>query len=158
MSETTTVKVKIAGHPFVLVDHEIVHMLGAVDPEPIASHFVVISGRRFPPKQVICEVTGLDRADFTSHQARRALMRVGFVAGRRGAGRHRSTPPSQATPLVEQLRPLIGQWVATKGDDVLHAAASPQEVVSWLSRHGQEADSMFRVPEDDRAASGLAPL
>jgi len=57
-----------------------------VDPEPIASHYVVIGGRRFPPKQVIGEVTGLDRADFTSHQARRTLMRLGCVAGRRGRG------------------------------------------------------------------------
>jgi len=153
-----TVNVKIAGQPFLLAHREIVQLCRAVDPEPIASHFVVIGGRRFPPKQVICEITGLDRADFTSHQARRALMRVGFSAGRRGGARQSSPPASKASPLVEQLRPLIGQWVATRGDDVLHAAASPQQVVSWLSRHGQEADSMFRVPEDDRAAGGLAPL
>ena len=32
-------------------------------------------GRPFPPKQVICLATGLDRADFTTHQARRILTR-----------------------------------------------------------------------------------
>ena len=30
-------------------------------PEPIREHFVVISGRRWPPKQVLALVTGLDR-------------------------------------------------------------------------------------------------
>jgi len=40
----------------------------------------VINGRRWPPKQVLALVTGLDRADFTTHQARRALTRLGFPA------------------------------------------------------------------------------
>jgi hypothetical protein len=48
--------------------------------------------------------------------------------------------------------------VAIKDDDVLHATATPHDLVGWLARHGQSADSMFRVPEDDVAASGLAPL
>jgi hypothetical protein len=159
MPETTSVEATIAGQAFVLSDHEIVDTLRALAPEPIASHFVVIDGRRFPPKQVICAVTGLDRADFTTHQARRTLKRLGFTAGRRGGGGGIGNPRADPeTPLIEQLRPLVGQWVATKDDDVLHAAATPQAVVSWLSRHGQQADSMFRVPEDDHAASGLAPL
>jgi hypothetical protein len=48
--------------------------------------------------------------------------------------------------------------VAIKDEDILHAAQSPQALVSWLARHGQQADSMFRVPEDETAASGIAPL
>src|SRR5215475_2754736 len=56
--------------------------LDGVLPEPIHEHFVVINGRRWPPKQVLALVTGLDRADFTTHQARRALARLGFPAGR----------------------------------------------------------------------------
>jgi len=167
MAETTAVKhVRMAGQPFVLRHRDVVRALRKVDPEPISSHFVVVGDRRFPPKQVISAVTGLDRADFTTHQARRTLMRLGFVAGRRTAGasaRQAANGPQhpsamQATPLAEQWRPLVGQWVATKDDDVLYAADTPQEVVSWLARHGQRADSMFRMPEDDRAASGLAPL
>jgi hypothetical protein len=60
--------------------------------------------------------------------------------------------------LADRLRPLAGQWVAIKGDDVLYAAASPQELVRWLGQHGQKADCMFRVPENELAATGLAPL
>src|ERR1035438_9887731 len=107
-------------------------------PEPIYEHFVVINGRRWPPpKQVLALVTGLDRADFTTHQARRALTRLGFTAARSASPRgHHPVPPSAAAPprpaasgtagrpesLVEALRPFIGLWVAVRGDEGLVAA------------------------------------
>jgi hypothetical protein len=141
-------------------------------PEPIYEHFVVINGRRWPPKQVLALVTGLDRADFTTHQARRALTRLGFTAGRsaRPGQRHArgaaAAAPSRAAvaegamrgqPLVEALRPFIGLWVAVRGDEVLVAAPSPREVVAWLARHRQRAQSMFRVPDSEQAITGAAP-
>jgi hypothetical protein len=90
MAENVAVRhVTIAGQSFVLRRSDVLKALRSVDPEPISSHFVVVGSRRYPPKQVIGEVTGLDRADFTSHQARRTLLRLGFTAGRRGSG---STP------------------------------------------------------------------
>jgi hypothetical protein len=61
-------------------------------------------------------------------------------------------------PSAEVLEPFVGQWVATKGPEVLVAAEDPREVVSWLTEHRQQADSMFRVPRDEVEASGLAPL
>jgi hypothetical protein len=60
--------------------------------------------------------------------------------------------------LVETLRALVGQWVAVKEDELLVAASTPREVVGWLARHDRRADSMLRVPEDQLASSGLAPL
>jgi hypothetical protein len=164
MAEKDAVKrVKIAGQPFVLRSSDVVRAVRGVDPEPIRSHFVVVDNRRFPPKQVVTELTGLDRADFTTHQARRTLLRLGFPAGRRAS---RTTAVSHARgqtagneeSLAERLRPLAGQWVAIRDDDVLHAADSPRSLVGWLARHGQRADSMFRVPEDEAAATGIAPL
>jgi hypothetical protein len=159
MAETSiTRQVKIAGRPFLLRSRDVVRALRRLDPEPIASHFVVIEMRRFPPKQVISAVTGLDRADFTTHQARRTLIRLGFSAGRRSIGVQGETPRGAAPEgLASRLRPLVGQWVAIKNQDVLHAAATPHELVAWLGEHGQMADSMFRVPEDELAATGLAP-
>lgn len=164
-TEMTTVReVRIAGHPFVLRSCDVVRAMREVDPEPIASHYVVVGTRRFPPKQIIGELTGLDRADFTTHQARRTLIRLGFSAGRRpgrttgtisAPSRHK--PVNAPRPLADRLRPLAGSWVAIRDDDILHSTESPQELVAWLSRHGQKADSMFRVPEDELAASGLAP-
>lgn len=162
MAERATERdVRIAGQPFRLRDRDVLRAMRTLDPEPIASHFVVVGARRFPPKQVISAVTGLDRADFTTHQARRTLLRLGFTAGRRAAQRPGSRPSTASTDgggLADQLRDLAGQWVAIKDDDVLYAAATPQRLVGWLAEHGQKADSVYRAPEDEVAATGLAPL
>ena len=166
MAEISTVReVKIAGHPFVLRSSDVVRAMQGVDPEPITSHYVVVGTRRFPPKQIISELTGVDRADFTTHHARRTLIRLGFSAGRRPArttsiasGPSRRQPGMAPLPLADRLWPFAGSWVAIRDDDVLHSTESPQELVAWLNRHGQMADSMFRVPGDELAATGLAPL
>jgi hypothetical protein len=52
----------------------------------------------------------------------------------------------------------MGQWVATRGSEVLVAAPDPHALVSWLAEHRQQAESMFRVPDREFQASGLAPL
>jgi hypothetical protein len=85
MSETSRHTFTIAKQPFELRREGIERSVRNVLPEPVASHYVVIGSRRYPPKQVIGLVTGLDRADFTSHQARRILMGLGFAVGRRRA-------------------------------------------------------------------------
>jgi len=67
-------------------------------------------------------------------------------------------PDSQQTqPLVEALRPFIGQWVAVRDDDVLVAASSPARVTAWLAEHGQSAHSIFRVPVSDQTIGSAAP-
>lgn len=161
MAEKIAVRrVTIAGQPFVLRRGDVIRALRHVEPEPISSHFVVVGSRRFPPKQAIGEVTGLDRADFTTHQARRTLLRLGFVAGRRGSASRSPQAKSEAQDesLAERMRAFTGEWIAIKDDEILHASKSPRALVGWLGKHGQRADSVFRVPEDDLAASGLAPL
>jgi hypothetical protein len=156
----------ISGRAYELDPRRVERALEGELPEPIQEHFVVINGRRWPPKQVLALVTGLDRADFTTHQARRALTRLGFTAaravrrGRLGGaapGQEGAGTPEQSRPVAEALRPFIGKWVAVRGEEVLVAADSPAEVVSWLARHQQRAQSMFRVPETEAAISGAAP-
>lgn len=160
----------VSGHQYNLESRSVEAALQGALPEPIHEHFVVINSRRWPPKQVLALVTGLDRADFTSHQARRALTRLGFPAGRaRARARHPETsraaePPSGASgadgpavPLAEALRPFIGLWVAVRDDDVLVAAPSPAEVVAWLAKHRQRAQSMFRVVDSEQAITSAAP-
>lgn len=165
MLETTVIRTRICGQPFELTSSDVLRVLRDADPEPITRHFVVVGGHRFPPKQVLSAVTGLDRADFTTHQARRTLMRLGFSAGRRTAaargsrandiqGREVGAPAS----LGDRLRSFSGQWVAIVDDEVIHASDSPRQLVGWLGRHGQKAQSMFRVPEDQVSSTGLAPL
>jgi hypothetical protein len=162
----------VSGHTYDLDSRSVQAALQGALPEPIHEHFVVINGRRWPPKQVLALVTGLDRADFTTHQARRALTRLGFTAARaarpreRHAGAAPAVPPAPPTaegtavrpqPSVEALRPFIGLWVAVRGDEVLVAAPSPKEVVAWLAQHRQRAQSMFRVRDSEQAISGAAP-
>jgi hypothetical protein len=162
----------VAGHRYELDPHRVQTALQGVLPEPIHEHYVVINGRRWPPKQVLALVTGLDRADFTTHQARRALTRLGFPAARAASSREDYTSFDRATgesgpvsgrtttrptTLVEALRPFIGLWVAVRGDEVLVAAPSPKDVVAWLTQHGQRAQSMFRVPDSEQAITGAAP-
>ena len=158
----------VSGHQYDLDPRGVEAALDGVLPEPIHEHFVVINGRRWPPKQVLALVTGLDRADFTTHQARGALIRLGFPAGRAAArrGPRPTDVPSRSVAsgaagapnaLAEALRPFIGLWVAVRGDEVLVAAASPKEVVAWLARHRQRAQSMFRVVGSEQAITGAAP-
>lgn len=175
--------VTVAKHRFELRRDQVERTMRYVLPEPITSHYVVIDQRRYPPKQVIGVLTGIDRADFTSHHARRILTGLGFPAGRqpdqdlfRGragyevhanlhagdqrseVGRSAPAADRSARPDARALEPFIGQWVATRGSDVLVAAPDPRSVVSWLAEHRQQADSMFRVPDNEFQASGLAPL
>jgi hypothetical protein len=156
----------VAGRRFRLERGAVERAVANELPDPIRDHFVVVSGRRFPPKQVLAAVTGLDRADFTTHQARRILMRLGFTAGRRSRDAGQTTAGEARAGLpyggrqAEALRPYIGKWVALgEPTEVLVAADTPQEVLAWLARHGRRASGgMFRVPATEREAEGLAPL
>ena len=152
----------VAGQQFNIEAHDITQNCARLLPDPVQEHYVVVAGRRFPPKQVLACVTGLDRADFTTHQARRVITRLGFVAARAqqadaaapsaGEGPHGG---AQATALA----PYIGKWVALDSPtEVLVAADTPQEVLGWLSQHDRRATyGMFRVPSSTREAEGVAP-
>jgi hypothetical protein len=116
--------------------------------------------------RVLAAVTGLDRADLTTHQARRILERLGFAAERIGSTtRPRSQPgPEGQGPFggrqAAALAPYAGKWVALGGPtEVLLAADSPEDVLAWLSRHGRRAASgMFRVPVSADEAQAAAPM
>jgi hypothetical protein len=158
----------ISGQQFQLERAEVERCLVNVLPDPVHEHYVVVRGRRFPPKQVLSCVTGLDRADFTTHQARRILKRLGFVAARahreevsdrRAETDTRDGKGSQETRQADALRPYLGQWVALAGPtEVLVAADRPEEVLAWLARHERRATyGMFRVPASAVEAEGGAP-
>src|SRR5712691_1284723 len=155
---------QISGRRFALEAERVERALEAVEPEPVQEHYVVVRSRRYPPKQVIGVVTGVDRADFTTHQARRILRRLGFVAARRSpraqaaAEDDRSLGPHGGRQAAA-LEPYVGKWVALgEPDEALIAGDSPKDVVSWLTRNERRASGIFRVPESPREAEGAAPL
>lgn len=149
----------IAGRRFELELGRIESLLEPVEPEPVNEHYVVVRGRRFPPKQVLAVVTGLDRADFTTHQARAVLRRVGFGVYRRSD----QVVPRAAGPEgphggaeAALLRAYLGQWVAQDGVEVLFAAEDVESVLGWLRRHGRRA-RVWRVPASpEQAGSALS--
>jgi hypothetical protein len=154
---------QIAGKRVRLDPKMVERRLEDVLPDPVREHYVVVQGRRFPPKQVVSLLTGLDRADFTTHQARRVLKRLGFVAARK---QRPTTGPASASEAslphggrqAAALAPYVGKWVALgEPDEVLVAADSARELVAWLSRHEQRSTGIFRVPSSEAEAAGLAP-
>jgi hypothetical protein len=156
----TKVRATVAQQVFVLDSGEIQRQLSFVLPEPLDDHYVVIAGKRYPPKQVIGLVTGLDRADFNTHQARRILSRLGFTVGRRSGDPARGRPDRPGPyrgAEADLLRPFAGKWVAQRDLDVLVAADTPYAVLEWLEEHNQRADAMFRVPADEAEITGAAP-
>lgn len=130
---------------------EIRRLLCDVLPDPLHKLYVAVDGRRYPPKQVLALATGLDPADFNTHQARNILSRLGFTVGRLSP--ITVDPPAAAgvgphgRAEADLLRPFVGQWVAQRGLEVLVAASEPVAVYGWLQRHNRTADAVFRVPE-----------
>lgn len=152
----------IAGRTFELERNEVEAAVATLLPDPLHEHYVVVDGRRFPPKQVIASATALDRADFTTHQARRILTRLGFTAARVGGaapGEAASGTGPHGGRQAAALAPHAGKWVALDSPtSVLVAADTPGEVLEWLAHHGRRATSgMFRVPQSAREAEGAAP-
>ncbi len=148
------------------MSQRIADLAAAMLAEPVREHYVVVSGRRFPPKQVISCATGVDRADFTTHQARRILRRLGFVTARvsqqqdESGGDDAGGDGPYGGRQAAALRPFVGKWVAMAGPtDVLVAADTPEEVLAWLARHERHAlFGMFRVPASEAESVGAAPL
>jgi hypothetical protein len=48
------------------------------EPELLREHYVEIVGENFPPKQVLALATGWERTSFTTMEATRVLIRLGF--------------------------------------------------------------------------------
>ncbi len=141
----------IAGRRVELDASQVEAVAAELLPDPLRDHYVVVAGRRFPPKQLLAAVTGLDRADFTTHQARRALQRLGLVVGRVSTTQSSPTPEGlhtwpHAGREAQALAPFRGEWVAQRGLEVLVAADDPIRVVAWLQQHDVRGATVFRVP------------
>ena len=140
----------VAGNPFDFDEADVARAVEGLDPEPIREHYVTIGLRRYPPKQVLAAMTGLDRADFTTHQARSILLRLGFGGHRRGQEVPRPRDPAMADwphggAEAAALEPYKGRFVAQDGLEILYDSDSPYDVVRWLRKHGLRA-RVWKVP------------
>ena len=146
----------IARQPFDLTRDEVARAMRGVAPEPIREHYVVVERRRFPPKQVIARVTGLDRSRFITTQARSVLERMGFTVGRIGSGPDRPAPGQEPSSADERLareadllRPYVGQYVAVDPTwtEVVVSGPDPRSVSHALKATGRSG-VVFQVPLD----------
>jgi len=150
-------KARISGRDFDLALPDVQTLADGLEPEPIRDHYVVIRGRRYPPKQVLAAVTGLDRADFTTHQARAVLRRLGLGVYRRASASSSDRAPASVphrgaeAALLDQYK---GRWVAQTPGEVLFDADCPDAVLAWLRRYNLRA-RVWRVPATP-AESGSA--
>lgn len=137
----------IAGQPITVTRDDVERVAARVEPEPLDVWYVVVGGRRYPPKQVVEAATGLDRADFNSHQARSVLTKLGFTVARRALAPRTAAAASAAhCPTgAEVLEPYVGRWVAQVGDEILYDDDSPHKIVEWLYRHNRKA-VVWKVP------------
>ncbi len=78
------VRFTISGRHFNLSREQVEKALSGVEPEPPKLHAVQIGRHMFPVKQALSQVTGLDRLDFHSTDARRVFRRLGFKLLRAG--------------------------------------------------------------------------
>lgn len=150
-------RARISGRDFTLDVAAVEAAMAGVAAEPLRDHYVVVEGRRYPPKQVIALVTGMDRADFTTYQARSALRRLGLTNARVSRGPTLPAPkedPDWGREEAEKLRPYRGLFVALKDGEVLTGAPTFEELYAWLERHDRYADSVFRVPVDPTVDTG----
>jgi len=141
---------RVAGNAFDFTPEDVERAAVNLDPEPIREHYVLVGLRRYPPKQVLAAMTGLDRADFTTHQARSILSRLGYGVHRRGQEVPRPRDPAMADwphggAEAAALEPYRGRYVAQDGLEVLYGSDSPYDVVRWLRKNGLRA-TVWKVP------------
>jgi hypothetical protein len=74
------------GKRYRLTRAQVIESVRGVVPGLVSSLAVEIEGIEYPVKQPFGLATGLDIADFTSHEARDKLVRLGFSVSRVRAG------------------------------------------------------------------------
>ena len=68
----------ISGQQFTITRDAVLAKTRDLEPDQLHDHGVKLHSKVFPVKQVVATVTGLDRLDFQSMQARSVLKRLGF--------------------------------------------------------------------------------
>lgn len=68
----------LGGVTFTLNQYDVRRAMIDVEPRQISKQWVEINGVRYPPKQVISQLTGMALASFTTQEAVRALRKIGF--------------------------------------------------------------------------------
>jgi hypothetical protein len=115
------VEFKVNGHLVRMTPKQVVAALRGVRPGRIQAHCVEIGGTWYPVKQAFGTAFGLERTDFNTMQARRALAQMGFrvavaprprdpsrsLQGEDGRGRPRLRPENEVDAMVPAESELL---------------------------------------------------
>lgn len=64
-----------------LTKQEVEKKMQKVMPEEIRKHYIIVNNKKYPPKQILAEVLGLSRIEFTTMDASNILQRLDFKRG-----------------------------------------------------------------------------
>jgi hypothetical protein len=132
----------VGGRELDLTSKDVVRMMRDVEPEPIRDHLVEIVNREFPPKQVLATVTGWDRQSFTTMEANRVLIQLGFHCCRAGSrlDAHRGSAPADTGP--QELSSIERRLSAAES-----ALAVAQEAIAGLRNRVAELETRRADPD-----------
>jgi hypothetical protein len=118
----------------VTLNSSVLEAINGVDPEPIREHWVVVAGRRYPPKQVYQLVTGLPRSAFTSHRALAELRKLGL-----------------STSVYVPPRAVAARPEPSRGSDLTSSSDGLAESFATLSRFLADNDLTARLAAAEAA-------
>lgn len=75
------VSFRLGGETYRLSRADVEQRVGHTEPRPIDKHYVVLNGRRYPPKQVLSAALDRPVVSFTTMEANRVLKKLGFDLG-----------------------------------------------------------------------------
>ncbi len=93
-------RIVLNGEAYEIDAHAARARLGGHPPEPIQTHWVEMDGQRWPPKQALEVILGVQRAAFTTYRASDILRRIGLVTSREEASRG---PTPRRLPTTEAI-------------------------------------------------------
>lgn len=118
-------------------------------PEPVRQHGVRIDGVVYPVKQAFELATGVPRAEFTSHIARRHLAALGFEL----VGEIETRDPAKRPPVRSQPEPGSSPGTAVAAEQEWHSEKLVQAaVVRFLTADGWQIVS---VADTDAREHGI---
>lgn len=125
--------------------------------EPIRIHWVEMDGRRWPPKQALEAIAGVQRAAFTTYRACDILGRLGFTTSRDRASEGRANvvqrktgPTGRTAPSREVLRNAVEQLADFMDGLPLTTRVSTLE----HALVGADRDSSAIIADDHDVAGG----
>lgn len=127
----------VGGRELGVTKDEVIRKMHPVEPEPIREHLVEVDGTAYPPKQVLAEITGWPRQSFTTMEANRVLLRLGFVCRRAGLLGHDGRPVWLAEDS-EQHEPIS---IEHRLSAIESALAVAQEAIAGLRNRVNELES-----------------